>query len=164
MIDENLKQPSIMETDCDESITSLVWHALIYFYFGWLIIYYVWVFLVLGKYIEKKGYKTLYDYVATEGPASLLFKKMKFSPTIKKIIYMLIHLVFGVVTMMIAGIWWSNKAAHILFILSIFTAAAWNAGTFYFNVFTREYETRLQSKYEARLKARMSESVAPSQQ
>jgi len=30
--------------------------------------------------------------------------------------------------------------------LSIFTAAAWNAGSFYFHVFSREYETQLQEK------------------
>eukprot|EP00962_Isochrysis_galbana_P011775 scaffold3329_cov120-Isochrysis_galbana.AAC.14 len=37
-----------------------------YFYVPWLILYYVWVFLVLGPRIKSRSYQTLYDRVVSQ--------------------------------------------------------------------------------------------------
>ena len=39
---------------------------MVYFYVPWLVIYYVWVFLVLGPRIKSRSYKTLYDRVVEQ--------------------------------------------------------------------------------------------------
>jgi len=132
--------------ECDESLSSLVWNALIYFYLGWIIFYYIWIFLVLGKYLEKRGLQTLYDWITTEGILAFLFRKLTVSNCLKQAVYMSMHLVFGIVTMLLAGLWWTNKFAHTCFVILCCTTTSWNAGTFYFQVFSRDYETRLQER------------------
>jgi hypothetical protein len=37
-----------------------------YFYVPWLVLYYVWVFLVLGPRIKSRSYQTLYDRVVSQ--------------------------------------------------------------------------------------------------
>lgn len=38
------------------------------FYVPWLVLYYVWVFLILGPRIKSRSYETLYDRVVSQVP------------------------------------------------------------------------------------------------
>jgi len=104
-----------LDTSCVESPSVLILDALLYFYLWWVILYYIWVFLVLGQYIEKMGFQTLYDRVTTKGPFSIVMKRIHAPHLIKKAIYIFLHLLFGVVTMIFATFWWNSMVAHIFF-------------------------------------------------
>jgi hypothetical protein len=117
------------------SSTSLLWDALARFYVWWIVLYYVWLFIINGEYIESRGFKTLYDRVSTK-QLRFLFQRMDTSDLVKKAFYMFLHLVFGTVTMLLASVFWFNKEAHLTFIIVMCTASAWNASSHYEEVFT----------------------------
>jgi hypothetical protein len=48
------------------SAVHLLSNALLRFYLWWIVLYYIWIFVFLGKYIESRSFKTLYDRVAGE--------------------------------------------------------------------------------------------------
>eukprot|EP00301_Raphidiophrys_heterophryoidea_P011661 c17823_g1_i1.p1 GENE.c17823_g1_i1~~c17823_g1_i1.p1 ORF type:complete len:360 (-),score=62.00 c17823_g1_i1:57-1136(-) len=123
----------------------LLWDAMTKFYLWWIVLYYVWVFVVLGKYIEQKGFQTLYDRVTNSGPLAPLLRRIQAHHLIKKAVYILFHLVFGFLTMMLACVLWHNHACNFLFLLAMPAASAWNAATFYFDVFSKKYEKILES-------------------
>jgi hypothetical protein len=52
------------------SASSLLSKALFRFYLWWIVLYYVWIFVFLGSYIESRSFKTLYDRVAGESSSS----------------------------------------------------------------------------------------------
>ena len=41
----------------------MLWDAMVQFYLWWLILYYVWIFVALGSYIERHAYQTLWDRI-----------------------------------------------------------------------------------------------------
>lgn len=49
--------------------TDLMRDALLGFYLWWILFYYVYIFLALGSYIEKKQYETLWTYILRSGGA-----------------------------------------------------------------------------------------------
>lgn len=54
------------------SAVQLLSLALLRFYLWWIVLYYIWIFVFLGPYIESRSFKTLYDRVAGElSPSSL---------------------------------------------------------------------------------------------
>ena len=123
------------------------------FYIIWIIGYYVWVFGLLRRRIERRGYSTLYDRVATDGgPFSKILRLVPDTSSyfwLKRGVYMLVHLTFGSLTIVLASLFWSNQAAHTTFALSLLCASAWNAAGFYFQVFSRTYEHSLAKKIMA---------------
>ncbi len=65
----------------------------------------MWIFVYLGPYLESRSFQTLYDRVAGQ-QARLLFQSNTVAPLhhlIKKGIYMLMHVLFGTATMMLAS-------------------------------------------------------------
>jgi hypothetical protein len=48
----------------DTSGLRMLWNTLTRFYLWWILLYYLWVFVFLGPYIESRSFKTLYDRVA----------------------------------------------------------------------------------------------------
>ena len=131
---------------CDDvTAAPLFWNALSRFYIWWIVLYYVWIFLVLGSYIERRGFQTLYDRVSTSGPLSGLLRRLTVHHLIKKAVYISMHLLFGSATMLLATVFWHSREAHIAFLVAIFTASAWNASSHYFEVFSKKYELLLQN-------------------
>ena len=129
----------------DVSAASLFWNALSRFYIWWIVLYYVWIFIVLGSYIERRGFQTLYDRVSTSGPLSGLLRRLTAHHLVKKAVYISMHLVFGSATMLLATVFWRSRAAHVAFLIAICTASAWNASSHYFEVFSKKYELLLQT-------------------
>ena len=135
----------------DEGPLQLLGHALLYFYVPWIVLYYLWVFVILGDRIKRRSYQTLYDRVTTSGILSkalgAVFKATHLeSDLAKKTTYMLMHLLFGTVTMALALLHWYSFVAHTVFVLAIVLASVWNASGYYFNYFTRKYEAGVSSK------------------
>lgn len=125
--------PPLCVADLD--VTSLLTAALMRFYLWWIVLYYVWLFVINGEYIKSRGFNTLYDRVSTK-QLRFLFQRMNAPDLAKKAFYMLLHLVFGVLTMLLASIFWFYREAHLTFILVMCTASAWNASAHYEEVFT----------------------------
>jgi len=123
------------ECVADLTSSSLLWAALLRFYVWWIVLYYVWLFVINGEYIKSRGFNTLYDRVSTK-QLRFLFQRIDASDLVKKAFYMLLHLVFGILTMLLASIFWFNREAHLTFIIVMCVASAWNASAHYEEVFT----------------------------
>lgn len=51
------------ESCLDVSFQTLLFGTMTQFYLWWLILYYVWIFVALGSYIERHAYQTLWDRI-----------------------------------------------------------------------------------------------------
>jgi hypothetical protein len=116
---------------------AMLWAALARFYAVWLVGYYFFIFLVLGRYVHERGFQTLFDRVSTQGPLAPLLRRLTRSGEselrlVKKAAYIAVHGALGTLTMALAAaLFWRSQAAHFVFILAICTASAWNASSFY---------------------------------
>jgi hypothetical protein len=127
---------------CTIPSTKMVHAALTKFYLLWIFCYYIAVFVVMNDYIRKKGFQTLYDRVTEKGPLRRVLQMVD-GGHLKKVVYLFCHLMYGVVTMFIATIYWQSYLGHLLFIITIMTSTAWNGGNFYFNAFSRQQDAKL---------------------
>lgn len=143
---------AVCDGGCDaEPPLRLLGNALAYFYAPWIVLYYLWVFVILGERIKRKSYQTLYDRVTTSGPAAKALGAVfqatgAHSDLFKKAMYMSVHLAFGTATMALALLQWYSFVANTFFVLAIALASVWNASGYYFNHFTRKYEEGLSSQ------------------
>ena len=126
---------------------ALVWAAFSRFYAYWLVLYCVFVFIVLGRYIHERGFQTLFDRVSAHGPLAPLLQRLTREgeselKLVKKAAYIVVHGIVGVVTMSLAAwLLWSEQAAHAAFIVAMCAASTWNASSFYF-VDLRVHDTK----------------------
>lgn len=132
---------------CDVPTMTLLWQALANFYIPWIVGYYFFIFVVLGKYIKQRGFQTLYDRVTEKGPLKPLLSaltKMHVHGLIKRLVYLVCHLGFGVLTMLMASIYWRTFWGHLAFIAIIVSSTAWNGATHYFNAVIKPKDARAQ--------------------
>lgn len=130
----------------DTTRTSLVYNAMCKFYLWWVVLYYLWVFVFLSNRIKQRGYKTLYDRVASKGPTKFL-QTISTNEFVQKAAYMLVHVAFGAATMLLATSYWTSQVAHWIFLMGILTTSAWNASGFYFTVFAQKYDQDLKGRF-----------------
>ena len=119
---------------------ALVGQALRLFYVPWLVGYYLVVFVILGSYIHKRGFQTLFNRVATKGPLAPLLARVSAGDRdpqqlLAKTVYVLVHATFGVSCMTLSTGFFFNQAAHFIFVAAICLASTVNASSFYFTVF-----------------------------
>lgn len=128
----------------------MLWSIQTKFYLPWLFLYYVVVFLFLGRYIQSRGFTTLFDRVSVSGPLAPLLRRLTRKneselKLIKKAAYIAVHFACGTATMLLAAtLFWRSRAAHLAFIIAMCCASAWNASSFYFEVVRHEPRTQLQ--------------------
>jgi hypothetical protein len=123
---------------------TLILNAMLKFYLWWIVLYYVWIFICLGTYIESRSFKTLYDRVAGNQMKFLFGKGSaleSFPHLVKKAVYMCTHVVFGAVTMTLASVFWTSRSAHMLFILTICACSCYNASKHYDEQFVSDRKT-----------------------
>jgi len=122
-------------------LSDLVGNALVRFYLWWMCIYYLWIFVALGSYIEKRNYQTLWDRILVMKPVGPWLKGLlkKLPKLVVQLVYLLIHLVFSTVTMCVAAVLWYSQVAHALFLFTIFFCTVKNASSFYFEAFESQY-------------------------
>ncbi|CAE7561025.1 gpc1 [Symbiodinium sp. CCMP2592] len=126
----------------DISAFQLIWETLTGFYLWWLVLYYVWIFIALGSYIEKHSYQTLWDRILVMKPVGPFLQNMlkKFPKLLVQLVYLLIHLAFSVATMLVAVLMWRSQIAHFTFLSAIVLSTIKNAGDFYMDVISSKYE------------------------
>lgn len=111
-----------------------LWIAMTRFYLWWIVLYYLWVFVFLGDYLKSRSFQTLYDRVAGQ-QAKFLFQHQKVAPLhdlAKKAIYMSMHILFGVLTMLVASaLLFHYKYAQIAFIITMTAMSSYNASSHY---------------------------------
>jgi hypothetical protein len=117
------------------------------FYLSWALLYYLKVFIVSSKKIQKKNYETLFKYV-TRSRKSLFGSVVLRCPiTMQPMVYMALHLALTLATLMLNLVWWKYKVANQVFLLVIFLISSWNGSTYMFEVFTRRYLAELVEKH-----------------
>eukprot|EP01006_Ploeotia_vitrea_P067982 TRINITY_DN99334_c0_g1_i1.p1 TRINITY_DN99334_c0_g1~~TRINITY_DN99334_c0_g1_i1.p1 ORF type:complete len:389 (+),score=8.14 TRINITY_DN99334_c0_g1_i1:34-1200(+) len=140
------------QSPTDVTYTQLVGESLLYFYLWWVVLYYIWIFLVLGSYIRKRGFEVLFNRIISgKGGTAKFLQNMRGTcpELVVQLAYMGIHLCFGIFTMTIGVMFWYSKLAHISFIMALSLSAAWNAAGFYFDAFSCKYEGQLAERARA---------------
>ena len=137
--------------ECDSArdpnieIGTMLWNAHVKFYLWWVVLYYLWVYVVMNRRIQERGYKTLYDRVSNRGPTKFLSKVSR-NHLVQKGAYMVVHVGFATFTMLLATAYWRSQTAHLVFIAAILATSAWNASGFYFTVFANKYSQDLKDR------------------
>ena len=136
--------------DCGAVPAWTLWsRALARFYLPWVVGYYVGVFVLMGDYLKRRSYQTLFDRVVSKGPAAKALR-VGFAATgashelAQRAVYMMVHLLFGALSTGLAVLHWHSFAAHTAFVLAICAASAWNGATYYFTFFSAHYEEGVQ--------------------
>ena len=130
---------------CAQPPIQLWWDATRFFYIPWIVSYYILIFLLLGSHLKRNSYQTLFDRVTTSGSTAKVLTKVFRSlgisaPLAQRAVYLMLHLLFGMVTMAIAVLHWYSMVAHTAFLVTVCTATVYNAATYYFSVFAQRYE------------------------
>ena len=128
---------------CSEiSALQLISETLLGFYLWWLVLYYVWIFIALGSYIEKHSYQTLWDRILVMKPVGPVLQRLlkTWPKLLVQLIYLLLHLAFSTATMLVAVVLWHSQFAHFTFLTAIVLSTIKNAGDFYLDVIGSKYE------------------------
>eukprot|EP00811_Abedinium_folium_P034803 NODE_7654_length_1560_cov_20.866015.p1 GENE.NODE_7654_length_1560_cov_20.866015~~NODE_7654_length_1560_cov_20.866015.p1 ORF type:complete len:390 (+),score=74.47 NODE_7654_length_1560_cov_20.866015:153-1322(+) len=129
-------------------VLDLFANALGRFYLWWIVLYYVWIFVLLGDYIEQNGYQTLWDRILTMkvlglGPGLKGMLKRGWPKLCVQFVYLCIHLLFALFTFCIASVLWYSQLAGFLFLAAVATSTVVNAADFYFDLFESQYDAAL---------------------
>lgn len=94
-------------------------------YIAWAVFYYLKIFVFSAKKIQQRNYETLYVYVMSKkGLFSTVVSK---SPrSLQPAVYMGVHLVGTVTTMLLSMFLWRDKTLSLGFIVAAFSWSAWN--------------------------------------
>lgn len=117
------------------------------FYLSWAFLYYLKVFIVSSKKIQKKNYETLFKYVTRSRKSLFGSVVLRCPVTMQPMVYMALHLALTLATLMLNLVWWKYKVANQMFLLVIFLVSSWNGSTYMFEVFTRRYLAELVEKH-----------------
>eukprot|EP00282_Hemiselmis_andersenii_P014290 CAMPEP_0114137926 /NCGR_PEP_ID=MMETSP0043_2-20121206/16033_1 /TAXON_ID=464988 /ORGANISM="Hemiselmis andersenii, Strain CCMP644" /LENGTH=364 /DNA_ID=CAMNT_0001231829 /DNA_START=73 /DNA_END=1167 /DNA_ORIENTATION=+ len=128
----------------------LVARGVVYMYLPWVLIYYTWVFVLMGPRIQSRGYSTLFDRVTgmAIGKSIAGVPDTTQQQLIRKAVYLLAHLGFGTGTMCFAALMYQNFYAHFLFAVCVMLASAWNGASFYGKVWALRYQAQVQEAAE----------------
>ena len=133
-------------TACDAvGFGELFSNAMLRFYLWWNALYYVWILFALGKYIERKGYQTLWDRfltMKTFGPPLQRLMRAR-GKLVAQFGYMLIHLGLASSTFAIAVLLWHSQIAHFAFVVTMVMSTVRNGADFYFQCFSDHYKQLL---------------------
>ena len=62
--------PQVCDPECGRNPLLLLADGTRYFYLPWILGYYLLVFIVLGDFLKRNAYQTLFDRVTTTGPSA----------------------------------------------------------------------------------------------
>jgi hypothetical protein len=88
---------TVTPPNVSDSVPSLVYRGVLYFYLPWVLLYYLWVFVLLGDHVKRKGYSTLFDRVTgmALGKKLTSIRDKTQHELVRKAVYLLCHLAFG---------------------------------------------------------------------
>lgn len=119
----------------------LISDAMCGFYLAWSVLYFLWIFWFLGKYIEEKQYQTLWDRVLKMGTAGKLLSGLlqRYPKILVQGVYLLIHLLYSLLTMCVSALMFKNQAAHFAWLVAICFGVAYNGADFYLKLLAPLY-------------------------
>ncbi|KAH3761595.1 AMP-binding protein [Pelomyxa schiedti] len=128
--------------DCWANPLWLFLGALLKCYVIWLVLYYVWVFIILGPRAREKKYKTMFDWYTSEGTGQLI---NRFHPNhlVNKLLYCMMHCVCSTIALFLGSLLWNSHIAHFSFIVIINLIGIWQGAEHYFQSFAQSYEKDL---------------------
>jgi hypothetical protein len=131
---------------CDDvSVFHLLRVSYLYFYLVWVVLYYGWVYVVMERRIQERGYETLFEWVVNQKPMAFL-RTVSSNILIQKATYMAVHAAFAFVMMCLAVIMFFSWHFHTLSVVAIICIAAYNSSGYYFAVFAKRYVDELQKR------------------
>lgn len=122
-------------------ITALTLHMI------WQALYYIIVYIHQREKITSGTRVTSYTWLVREGENrnTLLFKVVDFyGPKHRLKMYMLVQLIYTVVTLLPVNLVWNSQYLHTGLILSMFAMCVWNGSTYYVDVFSQSYAKSIQ--------------------
>jgi len=78
------------ESCLNVSFSTLLFGTMTQFYLWWLILYYVWIFVALGSYIERHAYQTLWDRILVMKPIGPILQRLlkKWPKLVVQLVYL----------------------------------------------------------------------------
>ena len=105
---------------------------------------------------------TLLTYNACRGLGVLRPGELFHSEAWKtKIIFVTVQLLYTCATLLPATLLWSSFAAHLTYLIAIYTFCVWNGGSYYIEVFSRKYRKQFEGDLAARRAAAFESLGAP---
>mmetsp|Transcript_20565 Transcript_20565/g.44550 ORF Transcript_20565/g.44550 Transcript_20565/m.44550 type:complete len:123 (+) Transcript_20565:773-1141(+) len=112
-------------------------------YFVWAVIYYVALFVNRRQLVQQNKIQTLFGYLMSQkGPVQSLCSKV--SPALQPLTFLGLHLTFTLACMLLGTLCWFSFYFATLLLFFLCVVSAWNGGNFYFEVFAKRYEKKLQ--------------------
>eukprot|EP01105_Mastigella_eilhardi_P024632 TRINITY_DN6462_c0_g1_i1.p1 TRINITY_DN6462_c0_g1~~TRINITY_DN6462_c0_g1_i1.p1 ORF type:complete len:1016 (+),score=223.04 TRINITY_DN6462_c0_g1_i1:66-3113(+) len=132
--------------NCHENPLRLFWRAFLYVYLVWFVLYYVWVFVILGPRAKEKKNKTLFDWFTSKGPG-LFIAHFHPNDLVNKFLYMVVHCFCCCIALFLGALLWNSFVAHTTFLITLCFYAVWEGAEHYFQSFASQYETDLRLRF-----------------
>lgn len=108
---------------------------------AWVSVYYLVIFVLLNKRIQKRGYQNMFTAMVTRPSArkSALAKLVLAAPApVQPLFYLCIHTFASWLSLLPTKLWFDHFWAHTAIIIFVLLVAAWNGASFYFRVFAKQ--------------------------
>ncbi|KAL4422696.1 hypothetical protein ABPG75_008893 [Micractinium tetrahymenae] len=108
---------------------------------AWVTVYYLVVFVLVNKRIQKRGYQNMFTAMVTRPSArkSTLAKLvLSAPPPVQPLFYLCIHTFASWLSLLPTKLWFDSFWAHTAIIILVMLVAAWNGASFYFRVFAKQ--------------------------
>ena len=115
-------------------------------YLVWALFYWLVVFVMRSQRIKDRNYETMYIYYMNQPKCAAMFSK--FGPRFAPVVFMNFHVLFFVVTSVVALLAYSSFYVHTCMMLVWITMSVWNGANFYMEYFSKKYEINLQKLEE----------------
>jgi hypothetical protein len=114
-------------------------------YIIWAVVYYIIIFHLTFDRCNKKKNSTMFAYLL-ENKGGFFYNLTGFmGESMRSILFMLVHMIFSVITLLISYFCLYSQALHIIFVFIAVIATFWAAATYYMEIFSKNYELKLKN-------------------
>ncbi|KAL4448970.1 hypothetical protein ABPG77_007687 [Micractinium sp. CCAP 211/92] len=108
---------------------------------AWVSIYYLVIFVLLNKRIQRRGYQNMFTAMVTRPSArkSALAKLvLSAPPRVQPLFYLFIHTFASWLSLLPTKLWFDHFWAHTAIVIFVILVATWNGASYYFRVFAKQ--------------------------
>ncbi|ORX55194.1 hypothetical protein DM01DRAFT_1335490 [Hesseltinella vesiculosa] len=122
-------------------------------YLVWQALYYVFIMVRRREKVESGLRVTSYSWLLNDQSAKpSLLKRVAytFGPQYKAYMFMLIQLIYNILTCIPTYFMFKHFALHTIFLCAMFAASVWNGSCYYMEVFSRRYQLEIEQAVSPR--------------
>ena len=108
-------------------------------YMTWAVIHFMIIFVFTKNRIKRRGYETLYTTLLQMNPAGIVKKWMCRGEEMAPLFYMLSHMIFFLVTMLISFLFHLSMRVNFAVVAILIMWSFWNGANYYFDYFAKRY-------------------------